>query len=96
MKDDPRIEAAIIELKGEIKQHYPDATFEVFEGEDPCGTYLRAIVDVEDTGDVVDVVLDRLLDLQVEEQVPLYFVASRPMARTLEQLSAGRTDIQPE
>lgn len=87
-RSDPRIDPAITELKEKIRQRYPNAHFEVFEGEDPAGTYLRAIVDVDDTGDVIDVVLDRLLDLQVEEQLSLYLVASRPVERTLEQLRA--------
>jgi hypothetical protein len=68
----------IAELRTKVAQRYPEATFEVFEGEDPNGTYLRAIVDVEDTDEVVDLVVDRMLDLQVEEGLPLYFLASRP------------------
>ncbi len=71
----------IAELQGTVSQQYPDVRFEVFRGEDPHGTYLRAVVDVEDTDQVVDLVIDRLLDLQVEQRLPLYFFVSRPIAQ---------------
>src|SRR5215217_6315921 len=79
----PRLEEAINELKGLIVRHYPDATFTVSEGEDPDGIYLTATVDVEDMGEVVDIFLDRMVDLQVEERLPIFVVAVRPLARNL-------------
>jgi hypothetical protein len=79
----PRLEEAIVELRELIAQHYPDATFTVSEGEDPDGIYLTATIDVEDMGEVVDVFLDRMVDLQVEEGLPIYVVAVRPLARNL-------------
>jgi hypothetical protein len=85
-----RIEGVIAELKGRVTHRYPAATFDVFRGEDPEGTYLRAVVDIEDTDEVVDLIIDQLLPLQVEDRLPLYFVASRPLARTLKQLAAPR------
>jgi hypothetical protein len=85
----PRVEPVIAELRQQVTGRYPDARFEVFEGEDPRGTYLRAVVDVEDTDEVVDLVIDRLLELQVEERLPLYFVASRPPERHLERPRSG-------
>ena len=77
----PRLAPVIAEPQQKVSVRYPEARFEVFEGEDPRGTYLRAVVDVEDTDEVVDLVVGRLLDLQVEERLPLYFVASRPPKR---------------
>lgn len=85
----PRMEPVIAELQQQVTGRYPDARFEVFEGEDPRGTYLRAVVDVKDTDEVVDLVIDRLLDLQVEERLPLYFVASRPSERLVERPRSG-------
>ena len=79
----PRLEEAIVELRELIAQHYPDATFTVSEGEDPDGIYLTATVDVEDMGEVVDVFLERMVDLQVEEGLPIYVVAIRPLKRNL-------------
>jgi hypothetical protein len=85
----PRLEPVIAALRQRVTVRYPDARFEVFEGEDPRGTYLRAVIDVEDTDEVVDLVIDRLLDLQVEDRLPLYFVASRPPERLLEPPRPG-------
>ena len=79
----PRLEEAIVELRELIARHYPDATFTVSEGEDPDGIYLTATVDVEDMGEVVDVFLDRMVDLQIDEELPIYVVAIRPLARSL-------------
>src|SRR5215217_4876255 len=70
----PRIQAAIEELRGEILKQYPSASFEVARGEDPDGIYLTAEVDVDDTIDVFDVVVHRLVSLQVDEGLPLYVV----------------------
>ena len=76
-----RIQEAIDELQGLIAARYPAATFEIGEGEDPDGVYLTATVDIEDMSEVVDVFLDRMVDLQVEEGLPLFVVAVRPASR---------------
>ncbi len=60
------------------------------EGEDPDGVYLTVTVDVEDMGQVVDVFLDRLVDLQVDEALPIFVVAVRPLERTLALLVRRR------
>jgi hypothetical protein len=70
----PRIQAAVEELRGEILKQYPSASFDVARGEDPDGIYLTAEVDVDDTIDVFDVVVHRLVSLQVEEGLQLYVV----------------------
>jgi hypothetical protein len=80
------IDSVIAELKERVTRRYPAATFDVFEGKDPDGTYLRAVVDVEDVDEVLDLVIDRLLPLQVEDHLPLYFVVLRPLERTLRHL----------
>jgi hypothetical protein len=82
----PRIRAAIDELEGMIVERFPQATFLVHEGYDPPGIYLKATVDIDDTDEVVDVIGDRLLDLQVYEELPLYFVPLRPIERVLEEI----------
>ena len=78
---DPRIEAAIAEMQALIRQHYPDATFDVSLGDDPVGVYLWATVDVEDRNDVIDVYIDRLVDLHVEEELPFHVIPVRPPER---------------
>lgn len=76
-RSDPRLDRAIAELEQVIRDHFPSTTFEITEGDDPHGTYVWATVDVEDTDEVMDVVIDRLLEWQVDEGLPLYFVPTR-------------------
>ncbi len=72
--DSERIQAALAEMQGMIKAVYPTTIFQIYRGEDPNGVYLRAIVDVEDTDDVIDVFIDRLVDIQIEERLPVYVI----------------------
>ncbi|HET8521770.1 MAG TPA: hypothetical protein VFL82_00975 [Thermomicrobiales bacterium] len=78
---DSRMRSAIEELQMLIRQDSPEAVFTVGTGEDPDGVYLRAVVDVEDRGEVIDVVIDRLVSLQVEDGLPIYITIARPPAR---------------
>jgi hypothetical protein len=97
--DDERIQQGIAELQGIIRNHFAEAAFAVFQGVDPEGVYMRVTVDVEDSDEVVDVFLDRLLELQVEEELPLYVIPVRPAKRSLEQASRSsnrrRHDVAP-
>lgn len=83
---DEQVERALDELRSIIRRRFPEAQFEVFHGEDPEGTYLSAIVDVEDSDEVVDVFIDRLIDMQVEDGLPVYVVPVRPLERVLEEI----------
>ena len=89
----PRIGHAITELKGLIGRQYPNAIFAVRAGEDPEGVYLVATVDVEDMGEVVDVFLNRLVDFQVDEELPVYVLAVRPLERNLAILARQRDSL---
>jgi len=88
--DTPQMNAAIAEIKQRILEHFPEATFEVGPGEDPSGMYLIATVDLEDLGEVVDLFLDRLVDIQIDEELPLYVITTRPIARTREMVRRER------
>lgn len=79
--DAPRIQEAIAELQGLILDRYPEATFSLDFGTDPAGVYLTATVDVEDRNDVIDTYIDRLVDLHVDEELPLHIVPVRPPER---------------
>lgn len=81
---DPRIVAAVDELTALISKRYPAATFEVSEGEDPDGVYLMATIDIDDPDDVTDLVIDRTLQLQIDEQLPVYVVPIRPISRVMD------------
>ncbi len=85
---DPRIESALGELCGMIQQRWPAATFEVSRGDDPEGIYLDATVDIEDTDEVMDVVVPRLLEMQVDEELPVYVIPLRPIERVVEEMRA--------
>jgi hypothetical protein len=64
---DARIARAVAELQNRIKHEHPAATFDVAHGEDPDGTYIWTAVDMDDPDAVLDSVVDRLLELQIDE-----------------------------
>jgi hypothetical protein len=82
----PAMEKAVNELKGAIAERFPQASFVVEEGFDPKGIYLVTTVDIADTDEVINVVGDRLLELQVDEGLPLYVTPLRPIQRVLAEL----------
>jgi hypothetical protein len=77
----PRMAAAVDELRRLVSNHYPSATYELAPGADPDGLYLTATVDVDDPDEVVDIFVERLLDLQVDEGLPLYVIPIRTPER---------------
>ena len=92
---DPRIKEAVEELRPLIASRYPAASFDVFERDDPTGVRLRATVDVEDTDEVMDGLMDALYDIQVERGLPVYVVIVQPLSRVAEQLRARGKQRQP-
>src|SRR6266849_240544 len=93
--NDPKIAAALNELRGLIAARYPDASFDVFEGDDPEGIYLRATVDIEDSSDALTPALDKLYELQVEQELPIYVVTSQPTERVAAQLKTRAAEPRP-
>jgi hypothetical protein len=87
---DPRVQQALGDLRRLIAAHYPGATFDTFHRDDPAGVRLRATVDVEDTDEVMDLVIDQLYQIQVEQQLPVYIVTAHPVTRIGEQLRERR------
>ncbi len=69
--DEP-MQEAINELKGMIRDKFPTAVFAAAPGEDPAGIYLDATVDTDEVDEVLDVVRERLFQLQVDEGLPIY------------------------
>jgi hypothetical protein len=80
------MEKAVNELKGRISERFPQASFVVEEGFDPKGIYLVTTVDIADTDEVIDVVGDRLVELQVDEGLPIYVTPLRPIQRVVAEL----------
>ncbi|MDQ3693903.1 MAG: hypothetical protein M3464_09770 [Chloroflexota bacterium] len=68
----PRIKAALAELQQMIAERYPTATFSDSIGTDPIGFYLDATVDIDDTDEVWELIVDRLVDIQVEDELPIH------------------------
>ena len=74
---------AISELTSLIRSRYPTAAFDVSpDPDDPDLTLLWATVDVDDTDEVLDLVMERALQLQVDEGVPVYVVPIRTPERS--------------
>ena len=77
-----RMREAIAEVEELIKRKYPEATFRTERSpENPRIIHLIPIVDVEDTDEVMDVVVDRVGEMQIEEHLPLFVVPLRTEAR---------------
>jgi len=90
------MQRAIEELKGLVRQHYPDATFRVTRSpEDPRVIDLMATVDVPDSDAVMDVVVDRVMELQIEEELPIHVIPIRPRERVL-ALVQERRQARPQ
>ena len=84
--ENPRVQSALTELKGIIRDRWPEATFQASPGEDPKGIYLTATVDVDDTTTVMDALVERLLELQIEERLPVYVVPIHTPERVAEAM----------
>jgi len=85
--NDPRIQAAVAELQAAIQERFPSAEFSLTYREDPePGIYLNATVDVENLDEVTDPIVSRLVDMQVDEGLPVYVIAGWPERRIIEYL----------
>ncbi len=91
----PRMQEAVEELKRLITEGFPEAAFVVEEGFDPEGAYLITTVDIADTDEVISVVGDRLVELQVDEGLPLYVTPLRPIERVVAELRNRETATPP-
>src|SRR5712692_1565268 len=91
----PAMEEAVHELKRLITARFPQAAFVVEEGFDPEGIYLVTTVDIADTDEVIAVVGDRLVELQVDEGLPVYVTPLRPIERVVAQLREREATMSP-
>lgn len=93
---DPRMEEALAELKDLVLRRYPAATFEVGRGQNEAETvHLITTVDVEDPDEVLDVVIDRVLELQIEDGLPVHLIPIRPLEREVQELRSPRCPARP-
>ncbi len=85
----PRMQQALNEVRALIVERYPMASFDIRRGHDePRNVHLMAAVDLNDPFDVLDLVRDRLLELQIDERIPLYVIPLRTLEMNL-ALQAG-------
>lgn len=77
-----KTEAALQELRERISERYPSATFGLArDSDEPSMVLLMATVDVDDPDEVLDSVMDRLLQMQVEERIPVQVIPVRTPER---------------
>jgi hypothetical protein len=85
----PQEQAALAELEDLIRTHYPRATFSVEP--DPEGQesiWLVTTVDIEDTEEVTDLVIERVLEFQLEQGLPIHVLPLRPIERSLAEFQS--------
>jgi hypothetical protein len=86
-----RMEEALDELRQLIKERYPEARFSVAAGpEDPQEVHLVATVDLDDPDEVLDVVMERMLQFQLDEELPVYVSPRRTPQRRAAVWAAQR------
>lgn len=73
-----RLHVALAELSEIIRGRFPDAAFQVGSSPDDADVViLRAFVDVEAQDEVMDVVIERMMAIQIEEGLPIFVVPIR-------------------
>ena len=68
------LEDGSAEMQSLIQAAYPEATFATGLGEDPDGVHLVANVDASDLDEVIDVFIDRLIDLRIEDGLRFHVI----------------------
>ncbi len=93
---DSRLTVAVGEMRQLIQRHYPGAAFRLSHGDDPEGIWLTVSVDIEDPDVIVDLIIDRLLTLQIDDELPLYVLPVRSPDRVAEMMERrGRGITRP-
>jgi hypothetical protein len=88
---DSKMQAAVDELQGLIRQRHPEAQFRL--GRDPEGSeaiHLTAVLDLDDTDLVVDEFIDRMMQLQIDDELPIFVIPVRTPERERALLEAAR------
>lgn len=80
-ENDPRIQAALAELRERILQSYPAVTFDTFVGAEGDMIWLEVTADIDDPDEVRSVVSDRIVDMQSEEGLPVSVMVLWPAER---------------
>ena len=79
----PPMRAAVLELEGLVRQQYPDASFRIMRSpDDERSVDVVTTVDLDDPDAVMDLVVDRVMELQIEQKLPIHVVPVRTPERT--------------
>ncbi len=79
---DPQRRVAVHELIALIAQKYLGTSFEIGPGiDDPEATHITAVVDLDDPDEVMDLIIDRLVELQVDDSLPISVIPIRTPER---------------
>ena len=86
---DPRIRAAVDDLEHRILGRFPTASFSLTQGvgDDSEGIYLIVTVDADDPDAVLDLVIDRLLEIEDADALPLYVLPMRTPERIAREMA---------
>lgn len=88
---DQRVQRALDELQALVFQRYPETSFRVSPAEDdPEIVHLTAMVDVDDTEEVVDLVIDRMMQIQIDEGLPIFVIPVRTPERVMQLRRAAQ------
>ena len=91
---DERTRQVIQELEGVIAARYPTTTFELAHAaDDPLSIHLLAVVDVDDPDEVGDLVVDRVVALQVDQGIRLHVIPLRSPERIQAALEVDRGGV---
>jgi hypothetical protein len=86
--NDPRMHAAIEEFTSMIADRYPSATLRTYVNEEPVGVFLHAAGDIDDPDEVMDWVIHRVVEIQVDDDISRYVL---PVSRTeCDEIQSGR------
>lgn len=66
---DKRVQGLVDEVCSIVRKRFPEAEFEVYEGDDPSGIYIHAYADTEDPMDIVRLVSERMAEILEEEGI---------------------------
>jgi len=68
-----------------IARKYPGTSFQIGPGvDDERATHITAVVDLHDPDQVMDLVIDRLVTIQVDESLPISVIPIRTAERAAE------------
>ena len=96
---EPKMQSAVDELQALIRQHHPEAQFRV--SRDPDGSeavHLNAVLDVDDTDLAADDFIERMMQIQIDDGLPLFVIPVRTPAReqaVREAAVAQRREVVP-